>query len=382
MSNAAGHRSRVPDLLFEDQCAARLQELAPFLEVPEDLGEEFPLHRVTIFLTYRCNLDCPYCKTIARSEEELQARPEKRLTYSLEDFRERLDAWAPAPIRHLHFTGGEAGLVRDLPAMLRLARSRGVETLSLTSNGTLPPQTYVELVEAGLDEIRISLDAADTLLGRALSGRPRAWEAAVRTIRVLASERRRGADFFLIVNTVVTPQNRGELARIVDFLLTLDPDDIKLITSVDEKERLGNFPEAPAVLDGILRLLEPYPPDRFPLLRRKVGTVFAQDAIGLSSPARSSPDGLRCFIPLTERTVDGRFYYPCSVYLREGGAPLGELRDSPDKQRAKSAAFVRRADCSTDPICRRYCLHCTRQYNEGAQRLREAQAGQEAPHGA
>ena len=62
---------RAPDLLFEEERDARVLEIAPLLAHPERLGPETPLHRLTVFLTYRCNLACPYCKTIARDEAEL-----------------------------------------------------------------------------------------------------------------------------------------------------------------------------------------------------------------------------------------------------------------------------------------------------------------------
>jgi len=95
---------------------------------------------VTVFLTYRCNLDCPYRKTITRTAEDLRAFPQKGVTYDYDSFRELLLRLGEAPIRHLHFTGGEAALVRDLPRMVRLAKERGVSWVSMTSNGTLPPQ--------------------------------------------------------------------------------------------------------------------------------------------------------------------------------------------------------------------------------------------------
>jgi hypothetical protein len=61
--------------------------------------------------------------------------------------------------------------------------------------------------------------------------------------------------------------------------------------------------------------------------------------------------------------VDRDAYYPCSVYVREGGAPIGPLTDPPALQRARTARFVSEGDCLSDPICRRYCLHCTRAFN-------------------
>jgi MoaA/NifB/PqqE/SkfB family radical SAM enzyme len=359
-SFAARQRSPVPDLLFEDQQIARVAEIRPYLEQPEDIDAAVPLHRVTVFLTYGCNLACVYCKTIARSDEELRERPQKRLSFTLDSFGALLDSLAGTPLRHLHFTGGEAALVRDLPDMVRLARARGVEHLSITSNGTLPADAYLELVDSGLDEVRISLDADEPALGEELTLRHSAWRQTVRTIRGLSAARRPGKDFFLIVNTVVGRRNRHRLVEIVRFLLDLGPDDIKLITDVDTRGDAGFA--APELLAGVAGLLAGSPPGAFPLLRRKVRTVFAPDAVGLETVA-PHPRAWRCYIPLTERTVDAGHYYPCSVYLREGGRPLGRLDEPQTVQRARTAEFVRDGDCLNDPICRRYCLHCTRAFN-------------------
>lgn len=118
-------------------------------------------------------------------------------------------------------------------------------------------------------------------------------------------------------------------------------------------------------------LMESIPEGRYPLLRLKLQTVFARDSIGLEPTAacREGPSW-RCYIPLTERTVDGVAYYPCSVYLREGGAPIGARSESADEQRSKSAQWVRANDCRTDAICQRYCLHCTRVFNDATNRAR------------
>ncbi len=328
-------RSPVPDLLFEDQQEARVADLGNLLETPERVSSQDPLHRLTVFLTYRCNLACPYCKTIARSEAELEARPQKRNSYDLASFKRLLDSHAGTPIRHLHFTGGEAATVRGLSGMIRLAKERGVEAVSLTSNGTLPARLYLELVASGLDELRISLDAAAPGLGAELTQSPRAFGATVQTLEELATARREGTRFFLIINSVVGRENRAVLPELLRFVLRFSPDDVKLITEVDQRGFLSHFPEASAVRSALDAILREHAPDRLPLLRRKLETVFASHAIGLEQEPRGR-QRWRCYIPLTERTVDSDSYYPCSVYLREGKAPLGPLSDSPDVQRAKS----------------------------------------------
>lgn len=361
-------RSAVPDLLFDDERDARVLELGALVDEPDALSAQTPLHRVTVFLTYRCNLDCPYCKTIARSDAELEARPQKRTSFDAAAFERLLSQHRGTPLRHLHFTGGEASLVPGFVELVRRAKQAGVERLSVTTNGTLPPARYLEFIAAGLDEVRVSLDAEEPGLGAALTGRKAAWARAVETVRVLGAARASSVPFFLIVNSVVGRENRARLVELVTFLLSLGVDDLKLITNVDEKDSLGDFPEAARVKEGLDALLAKAPANAFPLLRRKLTTVFAPDAIGLTQVAPH--DDWRCFIPLTERTVDATSYYPCSVYLREGGAALGPLSDAPEAQRQRSARFVKEGRCLEDPICQRYCLHCTRAYNEAANAAR------------
>jgi MoaA/NifB/PqqE/SkfB family radical SAM enzyme len=354
-------RSPVPDLLFEDARRARLAELTPLLAHPEALDGSVPLDRITVFLTFRCNLACPHCKTIARARTDLGTRP--RRTWDLAAFERLLEAHAGTPIRLVQFTGGEASLLTELPEMIRLARARGVARTSLTSNGTQPVERYLRLVAAGLDELKLSIDAADPVQGEALTGRPGAWESSVSTLGALAAARARGARFFLGINTVVNRDNRRRLPEIVRFFLRFRPDDLKLITEVDSRGGLADFPEAGAVREELEAICAELPEEAYPLLRLKIRTVFAPHAIGLETEAPPAGRRWRCLIPLTERTVDRDAYYPCSVYVREGGAPIGPLTDPPALQRARTARFVSEGDCLSDPICRRYCLHCTRAFN-------------------
>lgn len=363
-------RSAVPDLLFEDVCGARVEELGRLLDDPYRVDAATRLHRVTVFVTYRCNLRCTYCKTIVRAPHELVERPQRAETFDLARFRAMLDAHGDTPIDHLHFTGGEASLSRDLPEMVRYAKQRGVGCVSITSNGTLAPAVYERLVVAGLDEVRISIDEAHTGLGVGEDLQSSASARALATVHALGTLRAAGREFFLILNTVVQPQHGDELPGIVRDLLALGADDVKLITSVDDKHELGAFAARAEVVAELERELATHPPERYPLLRRKIRTVFSADTIGLDTAQPLADGSWRCYIPLTERTVDGRHYYPCSVYLREGGAPLGAIDEPAEEQRRKTAEFVARGDCREDKICRSYCLHCTREFNVAANAAR------------
>ena len=366
-------RSLVPDLLFEDVQDERLAELSPFLAYPELVSQSAPLHRITLFATKRCNLACTYCKMIAPGQPGAKdMRFSSSETFTLAHFREFLHSHRGTAIRHLHLTGGEPALVPQLDEMVRMARADGAQRISLTSNGSLPWDHYLRLVRAGIDEIRISIDAPDAIAGRFLTRRHWAWQRAVANVRALAARRDRGAPFFLIVNSVVNTQNRHRLDELLRFLLALGPNDVKLIAAVDEKDILPAFVERESMMARVQQLLASVPAFAYPLLRRKLSTVFTPEAIGLEPIEGMADQPWRCYVPLTERTVDTTHYYPCSVYLREGGQALGQVDEPQELQRSKLAHFVREANCLQDPICRRYCLYCTRQLNVRANTLASA----------
>jgi pyruvate-formate lyase-activating enzyme len=361
--------SPVPDLLFDDQRDARVEEIRPYLERPHELDETARVHRVTVFVSYRCNLSCPYCKTIVRDDAELEVLPQRASAHDLASFERLLGSFGDTMLVHVHFTGGEASLHPHIVDMMAAAKRRDGIRLSLTSNGTAPPERYMRLARAGLDELRISIDAADAVLGRALTALDGAWERSLATLRLLGHAKASdGLPLHLIANTVVAVDNRERLADIVRLLMSTGVDDIKLITEVDSKGFLGGFDGRASVVAELRSILAAQPPAAFPLLRRKLVSVFSTASIGLETI--DSRPGFRCYIPLTERTVDAVHYYPCSVYLREGGAALGRIDEPQAEQRRKTADFVLRSDCMADPICSAYCLHCTREYNVAANAVR------------
>jgi MoaA/NifB/PqqE/SkfB family radical SAM enzyme len=56
---------------------------------------------------------------------------------------------------------GEPMLVKDLPRMIRYLKDRGTYVLFNTNGTLLQAKKFPSLIESGLDELRVSLDAAD-----------------------------------------------------------------------------------------------------------------------------------------------------------------------------------------------------------------------------
>jgi MoaA/NifB/PqqE/SkfB family radical SAM enzyme len=102
--------------------------------------------------TNRCNL---LCKTCPRTYEELE--PPADMSLSL--FTSIVDQIPDIQRAVLHGIG-EPMLARDLPAMVRYLKDRRTYVLFNTNGTVLTEHKGQALIDAGLDELRVSLDAA------------------------------------------------------------------------------------------------------------------------------------------------------------------------------------------------------------------------------
>jgi MoaA/NifB/PqqE/SkfB family radical SAM enzyme len=114
-------------------------------------------------VTNRCNL---LCETCPRTFEELEAPADM----SWELFTKIIDQ-VPDIARVVMHGVGEPMLVKALPAMIRYLKDRGIYTLFNTNGTLLTPRRQRELIETGLDELRVSLDAADAATFKLVRGK-------------------------------------------------------------------------------------------------------------------------------------------------------------------------------------------------------------------
>ena len=104
-------------------------------------------------VTNRCNL---LCETCPRTFEALE--PPADMSWTLfTSIVEQLPGLARAVLHGV----GEPMLVKNLPRMIRHLKERGVYVLFNTNGTLLAPRKRRDLIESGLDELRVSLDAAE-----------------------------------------------------------------------------------------------------------------------------------------------------------------------------------------------------------------------------
>lgn len=136
--------------------------------------------------TNRCNLLCTTCP---RTYEELE--PPADMSWEL--FSSIVDQ-APDLVRAVLHGVGEPMLVRNLPRMVRYLKDRGVYVLFNTNGTVLNERNGRALISAGLDELRVSLDASNAGSFRKVRGK-NYFDRILRNVRAFRElQKREGLD--------------------------------------------------------------------------------------------------------------------------------------------------------------------------------------------
>src|SRR5580658_10364360 len=136
-----------------------------FAHIVDERGPVAEVEPVCLYLetTNRCNLLCTTCP---RTFEALE--PPGDMSWEL--FTEIVDQF-PRIARVVLHGVGEPMLVRALPRMIRYLKDRGTYVLFNTNGTLLNPKKFQEIIDSGLDELRVSLDAADRASYAAIRGK-------------------------------------------------------------------------------------------------------------------------------------------------------------------------------------------------------------------
>src|SRR5690348_6694247 len=147
-----------------------------FEQVDERRGPLAEPDPVCLYLetTNRCNLLCTTCP---RTFEDLE--PPADMSWEL--FTAIVDQF-PAIARVVLHGVGEPMMVRELPRMIRYLKDRGTYVLFNTNGTLLTRRKGKELIHSGLDELRVSLDAAEPGSFERVRGRD-LFDRIVRNVR-------------------------------------------------------------------------------------------------------------------------------------------------------------------------------------------------------
>jgi len=127
-----------------------MDELKPLID---NFGRQITYLRISV--TDRCNLRCVYC--MPESGISLLNHDE---VISYEDILRLVNILSNHGVKKIRITGGEPLVRKGLPGLIEnIGRIKGIEDISMTTNGTLLKKYASELYNAGLKRINISLDS-------------------------------------------------------------------------------------------------------------------------------------------------------------------------------------------------------------------------------
>jgi len=313
------------------------------------------INYLRISVTDRCNLSCIYCS--AGSIPHLSH--DDILRY--EEIQHIVHIAASMGINKVRLTGGEPLLRPDLSKLVwMLSQIEGIDDISLTTNGTLLSKCAVELKQAGLKRVNVSLDTlkADRFkritgvaqLGEVLSGIKSAHGAGLRPVKINTVVLR-GINDDETIDLARMSTSQGWHIRFIEFMpfKTTKVKALETVSAQEIRERIqslgklepctvkaGNgpakcyrLPGAKGTIGFISPVTEPFCPSCNRLRITSDGQLrpclLADSEVNLKEPLRNGAnvDELRHLIQQTVAIKPER--YPLTDEFASGGRPMCQI---------------------------------------------------------
>jgi len=168
---------------------------------------------VRLSVTDRCDLRCVYCMPKGFTDFE---EPAHWLTFA--EIERVIAAFARLGTKRIRITGGEPLVRKDLPQLAnRLAALPGIEDLSLSTNATRLAKHAVELHDAGIRRINVSLDTLQPQRFKEITG-----GKLDKVLEGLMTAKAAGFTPIKINMVVMKEVNDDEVEDMVDFCIEHD----------------------------------------------------------------------------------------------------------------------------------------------------------------
>lgn len=296
-----------------------------------------PIMRGEILITDRCNFKCPYCRGI---------REDCRGIMSEEDFAKISLYWEP--IKNIRFSGGEPTLHPNLiPFVLTAKYLMGADRIAISTNGSADLWYYKALIAAGVNDFSISLDACCAAKGQEMAGVKGLWEKTITNIRELSKLT------YVTVGMVFTPDNVEQATESVIFAHSLGVSDIRVISSAQYNQALSGLSAIPNEIR-----------EAHPILNYRLRNFES----GRNVRGIRKEDTNKCPLVLDDSAIAGDSHFPCIIYLREQGNPIGRIHKNMRQERYE---WFLSHDTHKDQICKNNCLDVCVDFNNAAMRFHE-----------
>jgi len=269
-----------------------------------------PMWRCEIILTEYCNFHCPYCRGL--DNYIYGNRKIKKL--SLNEVKKIIDIWCKdKPLKNIRFSGGEPTLHPNIREIIKYSKDKGIKRIAISSNGSNDLELYKELIKLGVNDLSISLDACCAEDGDKMAGGIKgSFNKVVRNIKELSKLT------YVTVGAVFTPDNIKKSIQTIRFAHKLGVADIRIISAAQwNKPLIG------------LKKIEKKLLDVHPILKYRVNNFIK----GRNVRGIKETDSHKCHLMIDDSVVAGSYYFPCVIYMREKGKPIGKIGKNMRKER-------------------------------------------------
>lgn len=292
--------------------------------------DETEMSRCELILTDACNFNCAYCRG---------QRKDLKKNLTLDEAKKIVDLWSVKGLKNIRFSGGEPTLWKDLVELVKYTKTKNVDRLAISTNGSAKIELYDSLIDAGVNDFSISLDGCCASLVDMMAGKSGVFDKVINSIKHVSKK------VYTTVGIVVTEETVHQLKDVVIFASELGVHDIRIISAAQFNQMLN-------IVDSI--------PDelyvKYPILKYRINNVFNN----LNVRGIKENDSKKCYIAIDDSVVAGEYHFPCVIYMREQGNPIGKVSENMRQERID---WVKKHNTHEDQICKKNCLDCIVMYN-------------------
>lgn len=304
------------------------------------------MKRCEIIITEYCNFNCPYCRGL--KDYIYNDRKIKRL--SLDEIKNNIDIWCKGnlPLENIRFSGGEPTLHPDIKEIISYSKQKGIKRIAISTNGSNKLSLYKELIELGVNDFSISLDACCAEDGDKMSGNVKgSWNIVTSNIKEISKLT------YVTVGIVLNEENIDSTIDTIIFADSLGVSDIRIISSAQYNKPIPRLNEIP---DSIK--------EKYPILKYRINH-FSE---GINVRGIKNTDSDQCSLMMDDSIIAGKYHFQCVIHMREGGKPIGEVNEN---MRLDRYNFMKKFNPKNDPICLKNCLDVCVDYNNRYRDLHE-----------
>lgn len=202
--------------------------------------------RFDLNLGKRCNLRCQFCYYL----DQLKSGQTNDLdTEGVKKVLRLGRKWGKTGV---DLTGGEPTIRNDLPELIEYAASIGYQTRCIITNGLVVSDNkkLSRLIEAGLNDILLSLHGHDAKTHDTLVGYPGAYAKVIRAI-----ENAKNSGISTRINHVVNNQNYKNIMSIAKLASNFSPDALNFIVFNPTRDAINATHSMPITYKEIARYL-------------------------------------------------------------------------------------------------------------------------------